>query len=101
MPAPGLPSRSFPPQRACSPTSRRRSKRWGARSSARFGRRKFMSRVGKQPVPIPEKVSVKIEGSTVKIKGPLGELTKDFPALVKVEQKDKALVLTADKNAAP
>jgi large subunit ribosomal protein L6 len=33
-----------------------------------------MSRVGKKPIVIPEKVDVKIDGQTVIVKGPLGEL---------------------------
>jgi large subunit ribosomal protein L6 len=37
-----------------------------------------MSRIGKLPITIPEKVDVAIDGSTIKIKGPKGELTKKF-----------------------
>ena len=33
-----------------------------------------MSRVGKKPIPVPEKVDVKIDGAQVAVKGPLGEL---------------------------
>lgn len=33
-----------------------------------------MSRIGKQPIIIPEKVQVSIEGMNVKVKGPKGEL---------------------------
>jgi large subunit ribosomal protein L6 len=33
-----------------------------------------MSRVGKKPIVIPEKVEVKLDGQTVSVKGPLGEL---------------------------
>ena len=33
-----------------------------------------MSRIGKQPIPIPDKVEVKISGGNVKVKGPLGQL---------------------------
>jgi large subunit ribosomal protein L6 len=34
-----------------------------------------MSRIGKKPVPIPANVQASIEGQTVKIKGPKGELS--------------------------
>ena len=34
-----------------------------------------MSRIGKKPVTIPEKVKVAVQGSTVKVQGPKGELT--------------------------
>lgn len=60
-----------------------------------------MSRIGKQPIPIPEKVQVAVDRSTVKVKGPLGELQRELPSLVTVEQKDKTLVLKADLAAAP
>ena len=37
-----------------------------------------MSRIGKQPIPVPAGVEVKIDGSTVTVKGPKGELTQTF-----------------------
>ena len=33
-----------------------------------------MSRIGKNPIPLPDKVSVEINGLAVKVKGPKGEL---------------------------
>ena len=36
-----------------------------------------MSRIGKQPIPVPSGVEVKIDGSTVTVKGPKGELDAD------------------------
>ena len=38
-----------------------------------------MSRIGKSPVLIPEKVSVDIDGLTVTVKGPKGELKRLMP----------------------
>lgn len=38
-----------------------------------------MSRIGKQPIIIPENVEVKIEGQDVTIKGPKGELLRKLP----------------------
>ena len=35
-----------------------------------------MSRIGKLPITIPAKVDVSVDGSTVKVKGPKGELTQ-------------------------
>ena len=43
-----------------------------------------MSRIGKMPVEVPSGVDVKIEGSTVTIKGPKGELTQTFHEDMKV-----------------
>ena len=39
-----------------------------------------MSRIGKLPVPIAKNVQVDIDGSTVKVRGPKGELVREFPA---------------------
>lgn len=38
-----------------------------------------MSRIGKMPVPVPSGVTVTIDGSTVAVKGPKGELKRTFP----------------------
>lgn len=38
-----------------------------------------MSRIGKKPVPVPSGVTVAIDGSTVSVKGPKGELRRRFP----------------------
>jgi large subunit ribosomal protein L6 len=35
-----------------------------------------MSRIGKKPIPVPKTVTVTIEGQTVKVKGPKGELER-------------------------
>jgi len=37
-----------------------------------------MSRVGRNPVPVPQGVTVKIDGSTVTVKGPKGEMSRTF-----------------------
>jgi large subunit ribosomal protein L6 len=39
-----------------------------------------MSRIGKLPIPLAKNVQVEIDGGTVKVKGPKGELSRDFPA---------------------
>ena len=38
-----------------------------------------MSRIGKLPVPIPNGVTVTVDGNTVKVKGPKGELSHELP----------------------
>jgi large subunit ribosomal protein L6 len=43
-----------------------------------------MSRVGKQIIALPEKVSVTIEGTRVKVKGPKGEIEREFHPEMKV-----------------
>lgn len=37
-----------------------------------------MSRIGKQPVPVPSGVTVTLNGSTLAVKGPKGELSRVF-----------------------
>ncbi len=37
-----------------------------------------MSRIGKQPIPVPAGVEVRIDGSSVTVKGPRGELSQTF-----------------------
>jgi large subunit ribosomal protein L6 len=44
-----------------------------------------MSRVGKLPVKIPDKVKVAIDGTTVKVEGPKGKMAFAFNPVVKVE----------------
>jgi large subunit ribosomal protein L6 len=44
-----------------------------------------MSRVGRMPVKIPEKVKVSISGETVKVEGPKGKMSFPFNPIVKVE----------------
>jgi large subunit ribosomal protein L6 len=43
-----------------------------------------MSRVGKIPVKIPEKVKVAVDGLTVKVEGPKGKMSFAFNPVVKV-----------------
>jgi large subunit ribosomal protein L6 len=39
-----------------------------------------MSRLGKKPIEVPEKVKVTVQGSRVAVGGPLGQLQRDLPA---------------------
>lgn len=52
-----------------------------------------MSRVGKQPIPIPEGVEVVFDGSTLSVKGPKGELTQDLVDGVNITIDDKKIVV--------
>ncbi len=53
-----------------------------------------MSRIGKKPIEIPEKVEIKTEGPGIVVKGPKGELRMRIHPLVKIEQKDKQLIVS-------
>jgi hypothetical protein len=49
-----------------------------------------MSRIGKQPVPIPEKVKVDVKAdNTVFVEGPKGKVNKTFSPVVKISIADK------------
>jgi large subunit ribosomal protein L6 len=52
-----------------------------------------MSRIGKKPIPVPAGVDVTIDGSTVHVKGPNGELTRTLHADMKLSREgDEILV---------
>jgi large subunit ribosomal protein L6 len=53
-----------------------------------------MSRIGKQPVNIPDKVTVAVKGNVVVVKGPKGELSKPFPKEVGVVADAKVVNVT-------
>jgi large subunit ribosomal protein L6 len=47
-----------------------------------------MSRIGRQPIPVPTGVTVMIEPPLVTVRGPKGELSERIPRDIKVEQTD-------------
>ncbi len=53
-----------------------------------------MSRIGKLPVPIPANVQVQLEGRTVQVKGPNGELRRTLPEGVAINHHGQTLVVT-------
>lgn len=58
-----------------------------------------MSRIGKKPIDIPAGVTAAISGQEISIKGPKGELKQRIHPQVKVEEKEKQLIVTvADEN---
>ena len=53
-----------------------------------------MSRIGKQPIPVPDGVEITIEPELVKVKGPKGELEERVSRDIGVEQEDGEIVVT-------
>ena len=53
-----------------------------------------MSRIGKNPIPLPAGVTVKIDGSTSVVKGPKGEHIQHIPEGMTFEEKDGVLTIT-------
>ena len=52
-----------------------------------------MSRIGKMPIAIPDGAEVKVEGNTVIVKGPKGELSQEISELITVEIEDGVLTV--------
>jgi len=60
-----------------------------------------MSRIGKLPIAIPDKVDVKIDGGKVSVKGPLGQLEHTFKGVsFKVEDKNVVVSPGSEEKAA-
>ncbi len=58
-----------------------------------------MSRIGKQPIELPESVIFEVVDGTVKVKGPKGELSRKLPREVGVEVENKiASVFSKSKS---
>ncbi len=58
-----------------------------------------MSRIGRLPVAVPQGVDVKIDGHTVRVKGPKGELARTFHPAVSVTREDSTLVVKRKDDA--
>lgn len=52
-----------------------------------------MSRIGKKPVPVPKGVTIGIDGNTVKVKGPKGELVRTFHPEMTVSMDKEEVVI--------
>lgn len=52
-----------------------------------------MSRIGKRPIPLPNKVTVKINEQHLAVTGPKGSLELDLPSKVKVRQDSDTLLV--------
>jgi large subunit ribosomal protein L6 len=71
-----------------------------------FGKhKKKMSRIGKQVISIPEKVTVKLQGQKIDVAGPKGNLSRVLPSLVscevvKAEDNKKSILVKIDNKSA-
>ncbi|GAA1724717.1 LSU ribosomal protein L6P [Dietzia kunjamensis subsp. schimae] len=52
-----------------------------------------MSRIGKAPITVPSGVDIKVDGQTVTVKGPKGELTQVLPGAISVSIEDGTLTV--------
>jgi large subunit ribosomal protein L6 len=58
-----------------------------------------MSRIGKKPIPVPSGVNVSIDGSTVRVKGPKGELARTLHKDVIVRQEGNEILVERPSDA--
>ncbi len=52
-----------------------------------------MSRIGKKPITVPEKVDVTLKGLSLTVKGPKGELKRTLPEGVSINQVENTIVV--------
>ncbi len=53
-----------------------------------------MSRIGKQPIPVPSAVTVDIDGSHVSVTGPRGSLSRQIDPDIRLHLEDDRVVVT-------
>jgi large subunit ribosomal protein L6 len=53
-----------------------------------------MSRIGRQPIPVPSGVDVNIDGRKITVKGPKGELSHTVPEPIEIGLDDGELTVT-------
>ena len=58
-----------------------------------------MSRIGKSPVTIPSGVEVKVEGNTVSVKGPKGQLSQELDSCVTMNIEGAEITFTRASDA--
>jgi large subunit ribosomal protein L6 len=52
-----------------------------------------MSRIGRLPIPLPERVEVEIKGSRVRVRGPRGELSRAFDPDMRISREGEQLIV--------
>ncbi len=57
-----------------------------------------MSKVGRQPIDVPESVTIALSGNSITIKGSKGELHWDFPDCISVVHNEKELVCSVSEE---
>lgn len=58
-----------------------------------------MSRIGRQPIPVPAGVDVSIDGSAIRVKGPRGELNRTLNEVVSVRRDGDDLKVERPSDA--
>jgi len=58
-----------------------------------------VSRIGKQPIPVPSGVEVRIENNNMKVKGPKGELVQQFDEEMIIRLEDGVITVERPSDA--
>ncbi|TAK36305.1 MAG: 50S ribosomal protein L6 [Chloroflexota bacterium] len=59
-----------------------------------------MSRVGRAPIPVPPGVQINIDGSTVTVRGPKGELVRTLPHPISAALQDGVILVSRPNDSA-
>lgn len=57
-----------------------------------------MSRIGRLPIDIPSGVQVELNGSKIRVKGPKGELQREFSSLIGIEMENNQLNISRNSE---
>lgn len=57
-----------------------------------------MSRIGKKPVQLPDKVQITLDGDTINVKGPKGSLDRKLHPAVNIEIDNQVLSVSTDAS---
>jgi large subunit ribosomal protein L6 len=57
-----------------------------------------VSRIGRMPVTVPAGVQVQVQDHLVVVKGPKGEMRREFSPVIEIAQEDKNLVVTRSSD---
>lgn len=57
-----------------------------------------MSRIGRMPITVPAGVQVDVKGTAVKVKGPKGEMNREFSTVVEISREGDDLIITRSND---
>ncbi|MGA7086973.1 MAG: 50S ribosomal protein L6 [Candidatus Dormiibacterota bacterium] len=60
-----------------------------------------MSRIGNEPITVPEGVTVTVVGNSVSVTGPRGELSQQLPPVIAVRQEGNQVLVERPTDSAP
>lgn len=58
-----------------------------------------MSKIGRQPIPIPEGVAVEVRADSISISGPKGVIQRSFPSEVRISKEGDFLEVMSENSA--